>query len=161
MLEVNHNRALLWLAKTSLRFWLTDLARDDPTDSMVRSLIDAALRRNDLRLTPPIFNVFMAKEKQHLDARHKRRTAERTDTLRKLPLFAIWQENELLQLADQVTFAPFVSGDIMLEQGDVSSWLFVLVKGEAEMVVNVEGWELKLGTLGAGDFFGELSLLTG
>ena len=28
-------------------------------------------------------------------------------------------------------------------------------------VVNVEGRELKLGTLGAGDFFGELSLLTG
>ena len=47
------------------------------------------------------------------------------------------------------------------KQGDVSSWLFVLVKGEAEMVVNVEGRELKLGTLNAGDFFGELSLLTG
>ncbi len=29
------------------------------------------------------------------------------------------------------------------------------------MVVNVEGRELKLGTLNAGDFFGELSLLTG
>ena len=149
------------IARYAVRYWLTDLARDDPTDSMVRSLIDAALRRNDRRLTPPIFNVFMSKEKQHQDARHKRHTAERTDTLRKLPLFAMLQEDELLQLADQVKFAPFVSGDIMLEQGDVSSWLFVLVKGEAEMVVNVEGRELKLGTLNAGDFFGELSLLTG
>lgn len=138
------------IARYAVRYWLTNLARDDPTDSMVRSLIDAALRRNDRRLTPPIFNVFMSKEKQHQDARHKRHTAERTDTLRKLPLFAMLQEDELLQLADQVKFAPFVSGDIMLEQGDVSSWLFVLVKGEAEMVVNVEGRELKLGTLGAG-----------
>ncbi|MGL6491289.1 cyclic nucleotide-binding domain-containing protein [Aeromonas veronii] len=149
------------IARYAVRYWLTDLARDDPTDSMVRSLIDAALRRNDRRLTPPIFNVFMAKEKQHLDARHKRHTAERTDTLRKLPLFAMLQEDELIRLADQVKFAPFVSGDIMLEQGEVSSWLFVLVKGEAEMLINLEGKELKLGTLGAGDFFGELSLLTG
>ncbi|MGL5606772.1 MAG: mechanosensitive ion channel family protein, partial [Aeromonas veronii] len=62
------------IARYAVRYWLTDLARDDPTDSMVRSLIDAALRRNDRRLTPPIFNVFMAKEKQHLDARHKRHT---------------------------------------------------------------------------------------
>ncbi|MGL4795621.1 MAG: mechanosensitive ion channel family protein, partial [Aeromonas jandaei] len=47
------------IARYAVRYWLTDLARDDPTDSMVRSLIDAALRRNDRRLTPPIFNVFM------------------------------------------------------------------------------------------------------
>ena len=73
------------IARYAVRYWLTDLARDDPTDSMVRSLIDAALRRNDRRLTPPIFNVFMAKEKQHQDARHKRHTVERTATLRKLP----------------------------------------------------------------------------
>ncbi len=105
------------IARYAVRYWLTNLARDNPTDSMVRSLIDAALRRNDRRLTPPIFNVFMSKEKQHQDARHKRHTAERTDTLRKLPLFAMLQEDELLQLADQVKFAPFVSGDIMLEQG--------------------------------------------
>ncbi|MGL5973956.1 MAG: Crp/Fnr family transcriptional regulator, partial [Aeromonas sobria] len=55
----------------------------------------------------------------------------------------------------------FVSGDIMLEQGEISGWLFVLVKGEAEMLINVDGRELKLGTLASGDFFGELSLLTG
>ena len=40
------------------------------------------------------------------DQRHKRHTAERTDTLRRLPLFAMLQEEELLRLADQVKFAP-------------------------------------------------------
>ena len=149
------------IGRYAVRYWLTDLARDDPTDSMVRSLIDAALRRNDRRLTPPIFNVFMAKEKQHQDARHKRHTAERTATLRKLPLFAMLQEDELTRLADQVKFAPFVSGDIMLEQGEISGWLFVLVRGDAEMLINLEGRELRLGTLQAGEFFGELSMLTG
>jgi CRP-like cAMP-binding protein len=49
----------------------------------------------------------------------------------------------------------------MLTQGEISGWLFVLVKGDAEMLVEVEGRELLLGTLSAGDFFGELSLLTG
>ena len=37
------------IARYAVRYWLTDLARDDPTDSMVRSLIDAALRRNRMR----------------------------------------------------------------------------------------------------------------
>ena len=149
------------VARYAVRYWLTDLAVDDPTDSAVRTLIDAALRRNDRRLTPPIFNVFMTTDQDHKDQRHKRHTAERTATLRRLPLFAMLQEEELLQLADQVKFAPFVNGDRMLTQGEISGWLFVLVKGDAEMLVEVEGRELLLGTLSAGDFFGELSLLTG
>ncbi len=41
------------IARYAVRYWLTDLAVDDPTDSAVRTLIDAALRRNDRRLTPP------------------------------------------------------------------------------------------------------------
>jgi hypothetical protein len=149
------------VARYAVRYWLTDLAVDDPTDSAVRTLIDAALRRNDRRLTPPIFNIFMTTDQDHKEQRHKRHTAERTATLRRLPLFDMLQEEELLQLADQVKFAPFVNGDRMLTQGEISGWLFVLVKGDAEMLVEVEGRELRLGTLSAGDFFGELSLLTG
>ncbi|KUE78549.1 mechanosensitive ion channel protein MscS [Aeromonas schubertii] len=149
------------IARYAVRYWLTDLAADDPTDSVVRTLIDAALRRNDRRLTPPIFNIFMAKEEKHQDARHKRHTAERMAVLQQLPLFAMLEEEALLQLADQLKFAPFVNGDIMLAQGEVTQWLFVLVKGEAEMLIEQEGRTLLLGRLGAGDFFGELSLLTG
>ena len=149
------------IARYAVRYWLTDLARDDPTDSVVRTLIDAALRRNDRRPTPPVFNVFMDQAQQHQDARHKRHTAERMSTLKKLSLFAMLQEEELLQLADNLRFAPFVNGDVILRQSEVTKWLFIIIKGEAELVFEKNGKQLTLGILKTGDFCGELSLLTG
>ena len=149
------------VARYAVRYWLTDLLLDDPTDSNVRTLIDAALRRNDRRLTSPIFNIFMSKEHEYGDARHKRHTAERMGTLRHLPLFEMLGEDELQTLADQLKFTPFVLGDIMLEQDQISDWLYILVRGQADMFCRKDdGQELMLGKLMGGDFFGEMGLLT-
>ncbi|MBT1443977.1 mechanosensitive ion channel family protein [Shewanella sp. JM162201] len=149
------------IAHYAVRYWLTDLACDDPTDSVVRTLIDAALRRNDRRLTPPVVSVLMTQEQQQQQARHKRHTAERISTLKKLSLFAMLQEDELMTLADSLRFAPFVNGDQILRQGEVTKWLFIIIKGEAELVFEKNGRPLTLGVLKQGDFCGELSLLTG
>lgn len=151
------------IARYAVRYWLTDLQLDDPTDSTVRTLVDAALRRHDRRLTPPVFNIFMTKDNEkYLDARHKRYTAERVTSLRQLSLFGMLSEDELLQLAEQLKFTPFVRGDTMLEQGAISDWLYIQIRGEAEMLHRTsDGREVSLGRLRPGDFFGELGLLAG
>ena len=150
------------IARYAVRYWLTDLQQDDPTDSAIRTQIDAALRRHDRRLAPPIFNVLMTKEKQELDARHKRHINERVRHLRTLSLFRMLSEEEVVGLADRLKFTPFVCGDTMLEQGQVSDWLYIMISGQAEMAMTTPvGKRVHLGTLGPGDFFGEMGLLTG
>ncbi len=157
LMDIEHG-----VARFAVRYWLTDLAEDDPTDSAIRTLIDATLRRNERRLTPPIFNVLMTKEKEQIHARHKRHTNERIAHLQRLSLFGMLEEDELLSLADSLKFAPYVAGDTMLEQGEVAQWLFIIVSGEAEMKMkDSEGRKLVLGTLGTGEVFGEMGLLTG
>jgi small-conductance mechanosensitive channel/CRP-like cAMP-binding protein len=150
------------IARYAVRYWLTDLQMDDPTDSAIRTEIDAVLRRNNRRQAPPIFNVLMTKEKYAVDVRHKRHTEERMMHLRQLSLFRMLSENDLLALTDQLKFTPFVAGDTMLEQGEISDWLFILVSGQAEMLVSQPGHDpVLLGKLAPGDFFGEMGLLTG
>jgi small-conductance mechanosensitive channel/CRP-like cAMP-binding protein len=150
------------IARYAVRYWLTDLQQDDPTDSAIRTQIDAALRRNERRLAPPIFNVLVTKEKQELDARHKRHTGERVRHLRQLSLFRMLSDDEIVGLADRLKFTPYVAGDIMLEQGQVAEWLYIMVSGSAEMSMHTPlGKKVRLGTLGTGDFFGEMGLLTG
>lgn len=50
----------------------------------------------------------------------------------------------------------------MLEQGAISDWLYIQIRGEAEMLHRTsDGREVSLGRLRPGDFFGELGLLAG
>ena len=150
------------VARYAVRYWLTDLRVDDPTDSAVRTHIDATLRRNDRRITPPIYHILMTKENEAVDVRHKRHTAERMNNLHKLSLFSMLSEDELLALADQLKFTPFVAGDTMMQQGVVSEWLFVMTSGQAEILVSQPGHApVVLDKLDPGDFFGEMGLLTG
>ncbi|MBV8048072.1 MAG: mechanosensitive ion channel [Paludibacterium sp.] len=150
------------IARYAVRYWLTDLLMDDLTDSSIRTQIDAVLRRNNRRMAPPVYNVLMTQEEYATDSRRKRHSEERMMHLRRLSLFQMLGEEELHLLADQLKFTPFVAGDTMLEQGEIPDWLFVLVTGEADMLVSQAGHEpVLLKKLSPGGFFGEMGLLTG
>ncbi len=53
----------------------------------------------------------------------------------------------------------FEIGDIIFYEGDIGDHLYIIVKGEVEVVKNEEGQEKKLATIKEGEFFGEMSLL--
>jgi small-conductance mechanosensitive channel/CRP-like cAMP-binding protein len=148
----------------AVRYWLTDLASDDGTDSLVRAHVDAALRRHGLRMAAPQYNVMTTKENEkYHEARQKRHQEERLAILNGIDLFSTLNEAEKLQLADGLKFTPFVTGDIVVHQGQVDTWLYILLKGEVEMWYRDEedGSEHLIDILGPGNIFGEMGLLTG
>jgi CRP/FNR family transcriptional regulator, cyclic AMP receptor protein len=76
--------------------------------------------------------------------------------LRQVPLFAGCSRRDLVRIAriaDQVDFAP---GKVLIDEGAVGREFFAIVYGSAE--VRRKG--RKIDTLGSGDFFGEMALLT-
>ncbi|MDW5416595.1 mechanosensitive ion channel family protein [Iodobacter sp. CM08] len=150
-------------ARYAARYWLTDLQNDDPTDSQIRTLIDAVLRRNSLRLAAPQYKVFVTQENErYFEGRHKQHTQERLAVLQKLELLASLKEEELQTLADKLRFTPYVAGDVMIRQGEKVEWLYIIIKGEAEAWVQPTRGERKLlAQLGPGSFFGEMGLMTG
>ena len=50
---------------------------------------------------------------------------------------------------------------VIFRQGDSGSEMFVIAAGHVRLTLGSEGYETHIGTLGPGEFFGELSLLTG
>lgn len=50
-------------------------------------------------------------------------------------------------------------GDVILQQGEVTSDLHVIQKGEVEIVHQRDGTEVRLTTLGQTDFFGEIPFM--
>jgi small-conductance mechanosensitive channel/CRP-like cAMP-binding protein len=147
----------------AVRYWLTDLQVDDPTDSDVRDHMYAALQRSGILLAFPEYNVHMTKEGEKRElARQTRRIQERVDALRKVELFNGLREDELLEIAQKLKYAPFATGDVIIHQGAVAHWLYMLIDGEADVFLETPGNEPhKLYTLYPGNFFGEMGLMTG
>jgi CRP-like cAMP-binding protein len=68
----------------------------------------------------------------------------------------------MTEIAERLQYAPFARGDIITKQGSIAHWLYIIMFGEAEVRYEPERSAPQLiSTLGAGQFFGEMALLTG
>jgi small-conductance mechanosensitive channel/CRP-like cAMP-binding protein len=147
----------------AVRYWLTDLAVDDPTNSIVRTRIYFALQRAGIPLSIPAHSIFVTEEDA---SRRERKSAEeiekRVTALRRVELFDPLTEEEQRALAGRLRVAPFVRGEAMTRQGAKAHWLYLITKGEVEVRVSADGnISERLATLGTGDFFGEMGMMTG
>ncbi|MFZ3017529.1 MAG: mechanosensitive ion channel family protein [Gallionella sp.] len=151
-------------ARYALRYWLTDLVADDPTDGAVRWHIYTALERAGIKLAVEEQNVHYIKDNEkHEEALHQRELSLRVRTLRRVELFAQLTEDELQKLAERLRYAPFAKGNTIAKQGTPAQhWLFIIINGDAEVFLEAANGEKRsLNVLTKGDFFGEMSLMTG
>jgi len=52
----------------------------------------------------------------------------------------------------------YKQGEVIVRQGDVGNCMFIIQAGEVEAVVEADGHELKLRSMGPNEFFGEMAL---
>jgi CRP-like cAMP-binding protein len=84
------------------------------------------------------------------------------DILGSIPFFAeVLNPSALDVLATNVRLADFPEGSTIIREDDVGDSMFVLVSGEISVSVRGEGGLRRVATLGPGDIFGEMSLMTG
>ena len=76
--------------------------------------------------------------------------------LQHVPLFAGLDKKELEQIADSMRERRYAAGDSVTQEGAAAAAFFVVDEGTAEVTVDGEA----RGTIGPGDYFGEIALLT-
>jgi CRP/FNR family cyclic AMP-dependent transcriptional regulator len=79
------------------------------------------------------------------------------ETLQKVPLFAGLERGELEQIAAGMQERRFGAGAAVVQEGAGGAGFFVVEEGEADVTV---GGQYRR-TIGPGDYFGEIALLTG
>jgi CRP/FNR family transcriptional regulator, cyclic AMP receptor protein len=79
------------------------------------------------------------------------------ETLKRVPLFGDLDNRELESIAASMRERTFGAGETVMEEGAGGAGFFVVDTGSAE--VTVQG--VHRGTIGPGDYFGEIALLTG
>jgi small-conductance mechanosensitive channel/CRP-like cAMP-binding protein len=146
----------------AVRYWLTDLAVDDPTDSLVRTRVYFALKRQGIPLSIPAQAVFLTEESQERKAaKSDAEWQSRLKALERVEFFDHLPPADRERLAAGLRYAPFAAGEVMTRQGMEAHWLYLIQRGEARVVREEEGLEREVARLGATQFFGEMSLLTG
>jgi len=87
--------------------------------------------------------------------------AEAMSILRGERLFECLSEDQLNQMVNQARLKLFGRGEPVIEEGAAGDSMFVMLRGAANVFVSKNGSRIRVATLGEGDCFGEMSLLTG
>jgi hypothetical protein len=146
----------------ALRYFLTDPASDDPTDSLVTAHAITALKRHGIALAILREERLLIKDNEtHRAAEREKDLARRRAALAKVDLFASLSDTERAELADHLVYAPFVKGDTVTRQGAVAHWLYLIVSGYGDVWVDTPAGHTHVSTLAPGSVFGEMGMMTG
>ena len=147
----------------AVRYWLTDLAADDPASSLVRVRLYSALKRANIPLALPAATVFVTQDDDaHAERKALREHAKRLKCLDNVELFnpVIFEEKN--ELARRLVPAPFAKGEVITREGMEAHWLYILVEGQVEIRIGGVGEnQTAITTVDAPSFFGEMGLMTG
>jgi small-conductance mechanosensitive channel/CRP-like cAMP-binding protein len=88
---------------------------------------------------------------------------DRAAIVRRISLFASLDDDEIALLAASIAQRRFDAGDVVIEKDAPGDSMFFVVEGLLYVLAAVDGREepVRVGQIGAGAFFGEMSLLTG
>jgi len=145
----------------AVRYWLTELAKDDPTSSRVRERIYTALKRAGIPLAVPAAHLWVEQDAENRERKKLRETQRRRDALGALEFLRMLHDDEREHAAEGLRYALFAPGETITKQGAVAHWLYIIVEGVAEVRVDVDGRDKPVAKIHAPGFVGEMGLMTG
>jgi small-conductance mechanosensitive channel len=141
-----------------IKFWIDNhLFYYDVCDS-IRTNVWYSLQRHGIKIPFPTRTLLIERPtRTHEEQVHS--TARLI--LRQQPIFKSFTDEQLDALLPRGQISKFGGGEKVIDQGANGDSMFILVKGEANVVVKRNGMESLVASLSSGDCFGEMSLLTG
>ncbi len=145
-----------------IRYWVVpaDLSPNKSRHIVVSSVLEH-LQHAGLTLAYPKRDVFHTEMPQrHLDSAS---VADMTRLLGRTELYRDLEDDDLSRLAEGLVRREFRKGEALIKAGEEGDSMFVLVEGLVYVQADLkgEGHEVRVAQIVPGQFFGEMSLLTG
>lgn len=147
----------------ALRYWTDNVQRDVIVEGEVRVRIWYAAQRAGLEIPFPVRTLVQepSPEPAERERARAREAAARLEALGRVDLFSPLDAPARALLAEGMTRQSFASGELIIQEGDQGDSLYLIERGEVGVSVTVAGARRDVAALAAGDFFGEMSLMTG
>lgn len=135
-----------------IKFWIDDLAQRNPVSSEVRRKIWYAFRRGHIQIPFPVREVHIKKEVPDRIPRE-----EMTSLLKGNDVLQAMNDLQFRNLLEKTECLRFGKGEVIIREGESASDFYHILKGEVQILKE----NRPLALLHDGDFFGEISLVTG
>jgi small-conductance mechanosensitive channel/CRP-like cAMP-binding protein len=145
----------------ALRYFIRDFERRDIIAGEVRDRVWYALDRLGITIPAPMRTVHLHEvTEESLEHEEEQRVEHLEDELRAVGFLDVLPSESLHRLAEKVEERRYAPGERIIREGDEGEELFIVRAGRVR--VEVGGRRRKeVARLGKGQFFGEMSLMTG
>ena len=146
----------------AVRFWISDFGQRVEIEGDVRARIWYAAQRAGLDIPFPMHEAAIPTDVPTEVSRTIAPDAPAAGTLLgQIDLFGVLEPADRERLAAGMRLLRFGAGETIISQGEPGDSLFVISRGQVQVSLTASGIDQPVATLRAGDFFGEMSLLTG
>jgi small-conductance mechanosensitive channel/CRP-like cAMP-binding protein len=145
-----------------VRLFTTEFDKRDRVDGMARDRIWYALARHGIEIPVATHAVRLTTLPAPVPEPPAAAVARRVACLERIGLLESLGPDHIRRLAETQADRVYATGEQVVRQGAAGDSMFVIMSGRVEVTVRAEGGAAtQLAVLGPGDYFGELSLMTG
>src|SRR6476620_4445896 len=141
-----------------IKYYMGNHSRINEINDAVRTNVWYELKRQGITIPFPIRTLRVERKAARPVQEDQ---TEALSILREEALFSCLSDEQLNQLVTQARLNYFGRGEPVIQEGAAGDSMFVLLRGAANVSVSKNGSTIQVASLGAGDCFGEMSLLTG
>jgi small-conductance mechanosensitive channel/CRP-like cAMP-binding protein len=157
--QVRTKNYAAWSIEYEVRFFIGDFERQQEINDEFMTKVWYAARRNSLTIPFPIQTSYEYRAELPVPVDPLPRNR---DALAKVPVFVPLGPDELEELSHDAVREDYGRGERVVHQGDAGDTFYLIQEGTAIVAVRDEnGTEREVSRLGRGEFFGEMSVLTG
>ncbi len=140
-----------------IKFWIEDESKFNDIVDGIRTNVWYAAKRHEIRIPFPIRTVQIERP----GAKSGEAGASARAKVRQQPLLQLLDDEEANKLLASARLLHFGRGEKVLQEGEPGESMFILLSGQAAVLVRSGDHETLVATLHPGDYCGEMSLLTG
>lgn len=147
-----------------VRYFIDDFARREVIAAEVRDRLWYALRRERITIPAPLRTIRVQEVSPESMEREKNAAiAQRESALHRIDFLRALSDDALARLAALAETRLFARDEVVVRQGEIGHELYIIRSGEVRVLVRGDngGGMVEVTRLGPGEFFGEMSLMTG
>ena len=141
----------------TVKFWIEDFARYPAIESEVMRRVWYHFGREKIQIPFPIREIYHHAGDALPDTR-----SDDARILKDIEFLQVLTDEQLRTLAERLETQVFARGEIICRQGEPGETFYIIKNGQIEVAAHDgQGGMTFKRTIGPGDFFGEISLMTG